>query len=71
MVASTYRLVQRLSILIHIERKAAFPSTAWTGIAGIYSVVFLQIIHFRRDYVHASTAADRVTAVGEVDKVDS
>lgn len=59
MVASAHGLVQRLSLLINVEGKAAFPSTAWTGVTAIYSVVFLQVVHCRRVCVHGSRQSDR------------
>lgn len=71
MVAAAHGFVQRVSVLIHIECEAAFPSTGRTGVAGSNPAVFLQVVHCRRDCVHVSTAADRVAAVEEVDEVDS
>ena len=63
MVTAAHGFVQRVSVLIHIECEAAFPSTGRTGVAGGNPAVFLQVIHCRRDCVHVSMAADRVAAV--------
>ena len=40
-VAAAYGFVERVAILVYVEREALFPSTGWTGVASGYAFVFL------------------------------
>ena len=70
-VAAADSLVKRLVGFVHIAGEASFASARRTGITGCNTHVFLQVIHCREGSFHVSTAERGVTAVDDVDKVDS